>query len=107
VFVNLINNAADAMIGLEDKRLSIRLEEAERLSVSVQDSGPGIADPERIFEPFYTTKEVDHDGMGLGLSISYGLVQSFGGMIRGTNVSGGGARFTVELDRWTEDLAAE
>ena len=61
-----------------------------------------LKDPEKIFEPFYSTKRggIGAEGMGLGLSISYGLVQSFGGNIRGTN-AGNGAEFTVELDRWS------
>lgn len=107
VFVNLINNAADAMAGRADKRIAIAIESGERLAVSVRDTGPGIADPERIFEPFYSTREVgDDDGMGLGLSISYGLVQSFGGRIRGVNAAAGGAIFTVELEPWREEAAA-
>ncbi len=116
VFVNLITNAADAMMEQEDRGISIAVTRGERITVSVSDDGPGIADPERIFEPFYTTKAVGSDedtggtagtagtggteGMGLGLSISYGLVQSFGGNIRGVNGPGGGAVFTVELDPW-------
>ena len=107
VFVNLINNAADAMAGQAEKRISITLEPGPPLAVRVADTGPGIADPEKIFEPFYTTKEVgSSEGMGLGLSISYGLVQSFGGNIRGRNAPGGGAEFTVELDPWQEEEAA-
>ena len=108
VFVNLINNAADAMAGQsEAKTIEISLETADKLRVSVSDTGPGIADPERIFEPFYSTKEVgSEEGMGLGLSISYGLVQSFGGEIRGANCDGRGAMFTVELEPWREEVAA-
>jgi len=108
VFVNLIANAADAMAGRADRRIAITVADAGgRLAVHVADSGPGIADPDKIFEPFYTTKEVSgEEGMGLGLSISYGLVQSFGGNIRGANAEGGGAVFTVELDRWREERAA-
>ncbi|MGR3368048.1 sensor histidine kinase [Sagittula sp.] len=105
VFVNLINNAADAMAGQAVKRIAIRVEAGERLVVRVRDTGPGIADPEKVFEPFYSTKEVG-GGMGLGLSISYGLVQSFGGNIRGRNIAGGGAEFEVELDRWQAEAAA-
>ncbi|WP_136443527.1 sensor histidine kinase [Pacificoceanicola onchidii] len=104
VFVNLINNAADAMAGQPDKQIVIRLDADAELRVLVQDSGPGIADPEKVFEPFYSTKEVG-GGMGLGLSISYGLVQSFGGNIRGTNTEHG-ALFTVELEYWREEAAA-
>ncbi|WP_137700246.1 sensor histidine kinase [Marimonas lutisalis] len=107
VFVNLINNAADAMAGqVRARKIAIGIEEGTRLSVTVRDTGPGIEDPEKVFEPFYTTKEVGGDeGMGLGLSISYGLVQSFGGNIRGSN-TGEGALFTVELERWREEEAA-
>nr|WP_143595880.1 ATP-binding protein [Tropicibacter naphthalenivorans] len=105
VFVNLINNAADAMAGQARRAITIALEEGARLRVTVRDTGPGIADPERVFEPFYSTKEVG-DGMGLGLSISYGLVQSFGGDIRGVNAPEGGACFTVELDPWRQEAAA-
>ncbi len=102
VFVNLINNATDAMTGRDEKRISISLETQSRLSVSVEDTGPGLTEPDKIFEPFYSTKSVGSDeGMGLGLSISYGLVQSFGGNIRGSNADGGGALFRVELEPWT------
>lgn len=104
VFVNLINNAADAMAGQSVKAIWISVVPGERLEVRVQDSGPGIADPERVFEPFYSTKQVG-EGMGLGLSISYGLVQSFGGRIRGANTEKG-ALFSVELDYWHEEMAA-
>lgn len=103
VFVNLINNAADAMAGQENKQITLRLTVANRITVSVADTGPGIADTDKIFEPFYSTKEVGEEGMGLGLSISYGLVQSFGGDIRGRN-SDQGAVFTVELDPWEEGI---
>ena len=75
--------------------------------MTVRDTGPGISDPDRMFEPFYTTKETGgDDGMGLGLSISYGLVQSFGGKIRGANAPGGGAVMTVELEPWAGEAAA-
>ena len=68
----------------------------------------GIVQPERIFDPFYSTKEVGAaKGMGLGLSISYGMVQSFGGEIRGGNRAEGGAEFVIELPPVPEDLAAE
>lgn len=107
VFVNLINNAVDAMAGQPEGARAITLVAArkgERVVAEVRDTGPGIADPEKIFEPFYTTKEVASDeGMGLGLSISYGLVQSFGGMITGRNAAGGGAVFAVKLEAWRDD----
>jgi len=109
VFVNLITNAADAMQGQAgEKTIRIRCHAGERLMVDVRDTGPGITDPEKIFEPFYSTKAVGSaEGMGLGLSISYGLIESFGGKITGRNASmtegARGAVFTVELERWREE----
>jgi two-component system, NtrC family, C4-dicarboxylate transport sensor histidine kinase DctB len=99
VVLNLIGNAADAMAGMEERRITLSLRhENARVVLEVADTGPGIEEPEKIFEPFYTTKAVGTaEGMGLGLSISYGLVQSFGGAIRGRNRPEGGAVFTVEL----------
>ncbi len=100
VILNLVTNAIDAMVGCDPRHIDITLDGQERrIALSVRDTGPGITEPDRIFDPFYTTKEVGADeGMGLGLSISYGLVQSFGGAIRGRNHPDGGAVFTVELD---------
>ena len=107
VFVNLITNAVDAMEGGAPRRLAIHVEEGAAPMVTVRDTGPGIEEPERIFDPFYTTKAVGGDeGMGLGLSISYGLVQSFGGTILGANAPEGGAMFTVVLEPWIEEAAA-
>ncbi|WP_238364710.1 ATP-binding protein [Mesobacterium pallidum] len=107
VVVNLITNAADAMTGREDRRLGVTLDAGDRVRLAISDTGPGIEDPARLFEPFYTTKKVGAaEGLGLGLSISYGLVQSFGGDIRGENLATGGARFTVELTPWQDEAQA-
>lgn len=108
VVVNLISNAVDAMAGADPDRLrrvSISIagsgggdRDGGRVLLSVRDTGPGLEEPERVFDPFYTTKAVGRaEGMGLGLSISYGLVQGFGGTILGANHPEGGAIFTVEL----------
>lgn len=116
VFVNLIVNAGDAMAQRDladgeetallagSKRIDIEVDVGARIRVRVRDRGPGIADPDKLFEPFYSTKEVG-EGMGLGLSISYGLVQSFGGNIQGRNLETG-AEFTVELEHWREEAVA-
>ena len=99
VLLNLISNAIDAMEGQEEKTVRVAVASGDRVTVAVRDHGPGIAEPEKIFDPFYSTKQVGAaKGMGLGLSISYGLVQSFGGAIRGRNHPDGGAIFTIELD---------
>jgi len=101
VMINLISNAADAMAESPQKHIAITVQAGDPVVVEVADTGPGIDEPEKIFDPFYTTKEVGaSEGMGLGLSISYGLVQSFGGQIKGRNAPGGGAVFRVELERW-------
>ena len=100
VFVNLITNAADAMEGRETRHLHIDLRPDDGVEVTFRDTGPGIEMPDKVFDPFYTTKSSgDASGMGLGLSISYGIVQSFGGQIRGSNLDGGGAMFSVLLER--------
>nr|WP_309502860.1 ATP-binding protein [uncultured Roseovarius sp.] len=100
VVLNLVTNALDAMAGRADKRLEITvIPGADHVEVTLRDTGPGLDDPGKIFDPFYTTKQVgaSEEGMGLGLSISYGLVQSFGGAIHGRNHPDGGAIFTVRL----------
>ncbi|GGO58698.1 two-component system, NtrC family, C4-dicarboxylate transport sensor histidine kinase DctB [Roseovarius pacificus] len=107
VMVNLISNAADAMAESPQKRITIAVHRGDPVALEVADTGPGIDEPEKIFDPFYSTKEVGaSEGMGLGLSISYGLVQSFGGEIKGRNAPGGGAVFRVELERWPDKEAA-
>lgn len=104
VFVNLITNAVDAMVESDVKVLNISIDEQNALTVKFRDTGPGIEMPDKVFDPFYTTKSAGNTGgMGLGLSISYGIVQSFGGQINGTNVQGGGALFTVTLERASAD----
>lgn len=99
VVLNLASNGIDAMELSDPRELTIEvLQTKASVTLSVRDTGPGITEPEKIFDPFYTTKAIGAaEGMGLGLSISYGLVQSFGGVIRGRNHDAGGAIFTVEL----------
>jgi len=96
VVLNLITNATDAMEGQGDKTIWLDIKVSDKVFLHVRDNGPGLQDVDKIFEPFYSTKTVG-DGMGLGLSISYGIVQSFGGQIVGKNASDGGAVFSIEL----------
>ena len=97
VFFNLINNAVDSMETVGGGSLVIRMR-TERGSVILDfsDSGPGLREPERVFDPFYTTKPVGK-GTGLGLSICYGIVQEHGGQIFGFNRAEGGCTFRVIL----------
>lgn len=98
VVLNLMTNAADAMDGLVHRRLDVAITRHAKTILTIRDTGPGIAEPDRIFDPFYSTKSIGAaEGMGLGLSISYGLVQSFGGDIQGRNHPDGGAEFSVML----------
>ena len=99
VIVNLMTNALDAMETATLRRLDLHITRHDQPQLVVRDTGPGIAEPDQIFDPFYTTKSVGSaEGLGLGLSISYGLVQSFGGAIQGRNHPDGGAVFTVTLN---------
>ena len=70
------------------------------------DSGPGIRDPQRVFDPFYTTKPVGK-GTGLGLSAVYGVVQDHGGQITCQNQPQGGAQFLIRLPAIPEARAAQ
>jgi two-component system NtrC family sensor kinase len=98
VFLNLVNNAVDAILEHStDGDLWVRTGECEDgLFVEFTDSGPGVKDASRVFDPFYTTKPVGK-GTGLGLSICYGIVTEHGGTIRVKNVPPCGASFTIEL----------
>jgi two-component system NtrC family sensor kinase len=100
VFLNIINNARQAMEGQGHKgRLRVSTESADdKVRIIFQDNGPGIS-PEnlkRIFNPFFTTKEVGK-GTGLGLSLCYGIVSEHGGAITPYSTAGEGARFVIEL----------
>jgi len=98
VFLNILNNAVDA---IQDKssagEIWIRTHvEGQQLIVEFTDSGLGVENPNRIFEPFYTTKPVGK-GTGLGLSICYGIVKEHGGEIQVRNSPPRGATFLVIL----------
>jgi signal transduction histidine kinase len=98
VFFNIVSNAVDAMDSQSGGgTLSIKTAR-DRGSVAVifSDTGPGIKEPHRVFDPFYTTKPIGK-GTGLGLSICFGIVQEHGGKILCYNGQNGGAVFRVEL----------
>ncbi|OLC10737.1 MAG: hypothetical protein AUH41_02310 [Gemmatimonadetes bacterium 13_1_40CM_66_11] len=106
VFVNIINNASQAISSSRHKEGGGRIEivarcEPDGISVSIADNGPGIPEAvaQRVFEPFFSTK-TEGEGTGLGLSICLGIVKEHGGNISvdpGGAGSGRGATFTVEL----------
>jgi PAS domain S-box-containing protein len=98
VFLNIVNNALDAMVEASASGvLKVRVFKKDAyVCVEFDDSGPGIKDPSRIFDPFYTTKSVGK-GTGLGLSICYGIVKEHGGEIVARNREEGGATIEVRL----------
>lgn len=98
VFLNMVNNAVDAILERSNEgdlwvRTGIN---GDRIFIEFADSGPGVKDASRVFDPFYTTKPVGK-GTGLGLSICYGIITEHGGTIRVANVPPHGASFTIEL----------
>ena len=98
VLVNLITNAADAVEGLPERRITLSArQEGGFVAIRVRDHGPGVppAIAERIFDPFFTTKGMGA-GLGLGLSISANIVRDFGGTIA-CRAAGPGAEFCVRL----------
>ena len=98
VFLNIINSAVDAILETgRTGKLHIRAHSlAGQVCTQFTDDGPGIKDPKRIFDPFYTTKSVGK-GTGLGLSICYGIVKEHGGDITANNAAEGGAVIEVRL----------
>jgi two-component system NtrC family sensor kinase len=106
VFLNIINNAVDAILETgRSGKLKIRVyNENGNACTQFADDGPGIKDPKRIFDPFYTTKSVGK-GTGLGLSICYGIVKEHGGDITAHNASEGGAVIDVRLPMVAAALA--
>jgi len=99
VFVNLILNAAEAMVG--DGRMAITLEhnaERDQVVVRIEDDGPGLDEKiaHLVFEPFVTTKP-ESQGTGLGLSVCLSIVQDMGGTLTARNREEGGACFELRL----------
>jgi signal transduction histidine kinase len=109
VFMNLLTNAAQALTGRDDARITIdTIARDEHVVVKIGDNGPGIPTEvlPRIWDPFFTTKDVG-EGTGLGLSIVHELVERHGGTIEVDTTVGKGTTFVVTLPRRTADLRRE
>ncbi|MBN1824349.1 MAG: response regulator [Endomicrobiales bacterium] len=99
VFLNIFNNAQDALKKTKSPKLSIKTEfKDNKIMAHITDNGCGIPSSRisKIFDPFFTTKEVGK-GVGLGLSIAYGIIKEHNGEIRAESKEGEGSTFAVEL----------
>jgi two-component system NtrC family sensor kinase len=97
VFSHIINNAANAMADRGGGALAVTTRMSGNSALTqFSDTGPGMKQPDRVFDPFYTTRPVGQ-GSGLGLSMCYGIVQEHGGKISCRNRDEGGAIFMIEL----------
>jgi histidine kinase len=107
VFINLLINARDAIEEKwehadhpgEEKKICLKTSfKNDRVIVEIKDTGAGIPESvlNKIFEPFFTTKKVG-SGIGLGLSISYGIVKDYDGVIMVKTQEGNGTVFTVQF----------
>ncbi len=105
VIINLLRNAIDATRDIAEPSIEIMISAGETALLSVRDNGHGIKDLDNLFEPFYTTK-APGDGVGLGLAISSGIVNDFGGRLSARNARAGGAVFEIRLPVWKGDAEA-
>jgi signal transduction histidine kinase len=96
VFSHIINNAVNAMAGRGGTLTVSTRTERNVVVVQFSDTGPGMLEPDRVFDPFYTTRPVGQ-GTGLGLSACYGIIEEHAGKITCHNEERGGAVFTIEL----------
>ena len=101
VLLNFVINAEQAVTAVKTRERRIRIRTADvnsSVHVEVEDTGPGVPseDESKLFQPFFTTKPVG-EGTGLGLSVSYGIIQSLGGTISYRRSSLGGAAFAFDL----------
>ena len=97
VFLQLISNAVDALAEVNGGTIDISIQQSNsHVLVEFADSGPGLREPSRVFEPFYTTKAVGK-GTGMGLSTCYGIIQQHEGEISCRNGANGGAIFSILL----------
>ena len=108
VILNLLRNASDAMLGLQDRprQLLIRTEQEDggRVRVSVRDAGVGVdaQSIDKLFDAFYTTKG---DGMGIGLSVSRSIIESHHGRLWAEPNDGPGATFSFSIPRSPQSVA--
>ncbi|MEW6266860.1 MAG: ATP-binding protein [Thermodesulfobacteriota bacterium] len=106
VIINLLNNSLDAL-GVQGGRITLNTRSSgANVFLEVEDTGPGIPETilDKIFDPFFTTKPLGQ-GVGLGLSICFGIVNKLGGEINVSSKMGQGSLFTVRLPAWKKVTA--
>ncbi|HLZ42292.1 MAG TPA: HAMP domain-containing sensor histidine kinase [Candidatus Sulfotelmatobacter sp.] len=104
-FVEIIENAMDALEEAGGGSLNVTaMRDKADVVLQFSDTGPGLRDPERVFDPFYTTKAVGK-GTGLGLSAAWGFIQDHNGQITCRNKPEGGALFIVRLPATVQPAA--
>ena len=107
VFMNILLNAIQAVEGVGTIKIGVK-EVAENIVITISDSGPGIPDDkkQKIFEPFYTTKDLQ-EGTGLGLSISFGIIKKHNGSIEVKDNDPKGTIFIINLPKHVDSLIGE
>ncbi|MBV9074195.1 MAG: hypothetical protein JOZ10_11215 [Acidobacteria bacterium] len=107
VIVHILNNAIDSLEGVAGGQIVVRTRaQDDRVIMEIADNGPGVAEPARVFDPFYTTKPLGQ-GTGLGLSACYGIIQEHQGTIECLNLPPRGAMFRVSLKAVVRSVAPE
>jgi signal transduction histidine kinase len=106
VFSHIINNAVNAMSERGGTLTISTRSEGELVIIQFVDTGTGMVEPDRVFDPFYTTRPVGQ-GIGLGLSACYGIIQQHGGKIKGSNRETGGAIFQIDLPAVAQTAGTE
>jgi signal transduction histidine kinase len=106
VFSHIINNAVNAMSERGGTITTSTRSEGNLVIIQFADTGPGMVEPDRVFDPFYTTRPVGQ-GIGLGLSACYGIIQQHGGKISGSNRESGGAIFQIDLPALSQTAGTE
>lgn len=102
VFMNILNNAVQAIASCKDRRrgtITVRTARIDdRVHIAIADDGPGMTEAvlAKVFDPFFTTKDVG-EGTGLGLSIAYSIVEKHGGRITVESLPGAGTTFHITL----------
>jgi len=109
VFINLISNAIDATSHVEEPSIGISASRSgDTVLVAFKDNGVGLSEEvmSHLFEPFFTTKEVG-EGLGLGLAISTGIINEFGGTLTASSRVGSGAEFLIKLPIYRSETVAQ